>query len=142
MGTRGPGSTALRDCKCNETSLAVWNTNQTSFACRLLYPCNVHGRLQNLRLVGQRDFDLKNGTCANVTLLEHKASCSLACEGNTAPQVYSNFIEAIDVTISCEDGEITKHPPEGTWCSRDAYVLPPVVFLGTVTFASAIAGMF
>jgi hypothetical protein len=93
-----------------------------------------------LNLTGHADLQLKNGSCRNVTLLEHGFACSLTCEGNTAPQVYSNFMKAIDMSIICKDGEIT-HPPVGTWCSRDSYVLPPVVFLGTVTLASTIAGM-
>lgn len=134
---------SLSGCACQKGYIRVPADGLRALqSCRAPRPCDVHLKLPMLNLTGPSPQELKNGTCGNITFLEHLASCSLACEGDTAPQARSNFIEAIDVSIVCEDGEITQHPALGTWCSRESYVVPPVVFLGTVTLASVVAGCF
>lgn len=140
------GATSREDCSCKSkedtTEFIAVKTNGLLERCRAPLPCDVHARLEMLNLTGPSTQQLQNGTCGNITWLENGASCSLACVDATAAQARSNIIEAIDVSVLCEDGEITRHPAVGTWCSRDAYLLPPLVLLGTVAFASVLGGIF
>jgi len=134
-------STTIQSCLCKERDIRVPENGVLEY-CREPRPCNVPARLETLNLTGPPPKYLQMGTCGNQTQLEHRGSCNLICTPGTAPQARSNIIEAIDVSVFCEDGEITKYPAVGTWCSRDAYLLPPLVFLGTVAVAGVLAGTF
>lgn len=135
------GASSVSSCTCPSGFIRVPASGLLE-SCRKPLTCDVHLQLQILNLTGPSDEQLQKGTCANITLLEHEESCSLACIEDTAPQARSNLLEAVDVSVLCEDGEITRHPAVGTWCSRGAYLLPPLIFLGTVAIASVIAGIF
>lgn len=109
--------------------------------CRPAEPCNVSD-LSNL--TGPEAYKLKMGSCearANSSLLPDGLACSLACNAGFGAQLGSDIFRAVDLTLDCEDGTLVRRPPEGyLWCSEASWELPPLVFLGIATAATALGG--
>lgn len=106
--------------------------------CRLPYQCNLTNSTEFNLLVGAEPEMLKRGSC-NDTMLDSEEFCYLLCEGETAAQLQSDILKAIDLTVKCVDGEIVQYPELLTRCSRDAWTGPPLVVLAASTLASLIA---
>ncbi|CAE7177013.1 EPHB3 [Symbiodinium necroappetens] len=110
--------------------------------CRPAEPCNVSDLLSNL--TGPEAYKLKMGSCearANSSLLPDGLACSLACNAGFGAQLGSDIFRAVDLTLDCEDGTLVRRPPEGyLWCSEASWELPPLVFLGIATAATALGG--
>jgi len=109
--------------------------------CRRPHPCNLTAWIPWSNLTGPQEHKLSKGTCANISQLQSEESCTLLCMGAMAPQTSTQTDLFYDVStkLSCLDGEIVDPPPPGIWCSRTAWELPPLVFLGTTAIATLTA---
>mmetsp|Transcript_113964 Transcript_113964/g.322642 ORF Transcript_113964/g.322642 Transcript_113964/m.322642 type:complete len:403 (-) Transcript_113964:111-1319(-) len=145
--TVGGEGSSVEDCQCEDKYLREPKQRSKRLRyCRLPRSCNLGELFAQMNFTGPADFLLKLGTCApfvrdNETLLPSGQECRLTCEGRLAPQLATDFFTAINLDISCEDGDFTEFPPQGTWCSEASWEVPPLVFLGTVTLAAGIAGI-
>jgi len=100
--------------------------------------------LNELNLTGPGPNDLKLGTCEakldNFSQLQSGDWCHLTCLGKASAQRNQDFFHAISTEIDCQDGTIVQYPPKGTWCSEASWEVPPLIFLGTISLAAALAG--
>lgn len=136
--------TSLRDCECREGYVRVPAKIELPLQlCREPKPCNLSSWLPNL--TGPEDSQLKLGSCAvferNSSLLPHGDRCRVECNSGFGAQNGSDIFGAPDLTIACQDGEFTRKPPLGTWCSKDAWEIPPLFFLSMTTAVTLVSGI-
>jgi len=136
---------SVQDCMCVEPYILrePEDTSAELKRCRLPKPCNLAGWLSNMNFTGSEPHQLKLYTCAaflNGTGLPSYEVCRLRCDYGSSPQLRSDFFTAVDMDVECDDGELVRHPPEGTWCSEASWDVPPIIFLAAATLAAAIAG--
>lgn len=126
-----PGVAPAGGCTC----LAGYNrepldANAPLAYCREPSSCDLNEFLTSMNYTGTDIFLIKEGTCKTHinSGLPHTEQCTLVCDAGRNPQLQTDYFSYIDLQVLCLDGEIVKAPPAGTWCSEEAYLLPPLFF--------------
>jgi len=142
--TEGAVLSSIGICKCNDTTVEEENQDGT-LRCRSYRSCRIDNWLQKEHNSSGPQA-LHKGSCENRTVLVHGGKCKMMCKENTAPSLASpsdglssDILKAVSTDVECNDG-VVEGPPQGTWCSQDAWEIPAVIFLAGVTVASLVAG--
>lgn len=136
----GVGATQCGSCA--DGWLPTEEQGPYGIVCRQPYDCNLTDWSAS-DIVGHGDNQLRLGTCPNLSgTLLHTQSCHLRCDHKKAAQVASNIFEAVTLQLTCHDGKFISGPDNDTLCTDEAWKLPPVILLGTVTLVTIVAAGF